>query len=64
MRHFKEHADRMNTKYAAEICGNVVQNCLKPTVPHLVPQGSGHMDGASLLVTNQMVEVTKPNRNR
>ena len=59
MRHFKEHADRMNTKYAAEICGNVAQNCLKPTVPHLVPQ-----DGASLLVTNQMVEVTKPNRNR
>ena len=40
----------MNTKYAAEICGNMVQNYLKPTVPHLVPDGSGgHTDGAILL---------------
>ena len=30
---FKKYADRINTKYAAEICGNMVQNCLKPTTP-------------------------------
>jgi len=48
MRHFKKYADHINTKYAAEICGNMVQNCLNQ-LPHLVPQGSGHMDGAILL---------------
>jgi len=34
----KKYWDRMNTKYATEICGNMVQNCLKPTT-HFVPQG-------------------------
>ena len=29
----KKYADRRNTKYAADICGNAVQNCLKPTTP-------------------------------
>jgi len=33
-------------------------------LPHLVAQGSGHMDGAILLAIMQMVEVTKPNRNK
>jgi len=33
-----------------QICGgNMVQNCVK--LPHLVPWGSGHMDGAVLLAT-------------
>jgi len=50
MRHLKKHADRINTKYAAEICGNVAQNCLNQ-LPHLVPQGSGDVDGAILLAT-------------
>jgi len=38
----------------------MVQNCLKETIelPHLVPQGSEHMDDAT--VGNQMVGVTKP----
>ena len=33
----------------------MVQNCLKETIelPHLVPQGSEHMDGAILLATRR-----------
>jgi len=32
-----------------QICsGNVVDNCLKPELPHLVQQGSKHMDSAIL----------------
>jgi len=40
----------MNIKYAAEICGNTVQNSLKK-LPCLVSQGSRHMDDAILLAT-------------
>jgi len=39
---YKKYADCINTKYAAEIWYRIAQNQL----PHLVPQGSGHMDGA------------------
>jgi len=58
---FFKYADRINTKHAFEICGNTVQNCLKPTTPiwfHRDPDTWTHYVG------NQMVEVTKPNRNR
>ena len=56
-----KYADRINTKYSAEICGNVVQNCLKPTTSSRYTRvRSGHMDS----VGNQMVEVTKSNSSR
>ena len=49
----KTYADR---KYAAEIiiilCGNMVQNCLKPTTPSR-STGSGYMVGATLLTTDR-----------
>ena len=55
MRHLKKkYADRIKTKYAAEIWHRIAWNQL----PHLVPQGSRHKDGAI-----QLVEVTKPIRN-
>ena len=46
----KKYADRINAKHAAEICGNVAQNCLQPTTSSR-STGSGHMDGAILLAT-------------
>jgi len=61
MQHFKKYADRINAKYAAEICGNTVQNCLKPTTPSRSTGIRTH--GWCHSVGNQMVEVTKPNRN-
>ena len=62
MRHFLKYAKRINAKYAAEICGNVVQNCSKPTTPSRSTEVRTHEWCHS--VVNQMVEVTKPNRNR
>jgi len=52
IRHFKKYADRINTKYAAEICENMVgaYRIAQNQLPHLV-QGSGHMDGAIMLAT-------------
>jgi len=61
MQNFKKYADRINAKYAAEICGNTVQNCLKPTTPSRSTGIRTH--GWCHSVGNQMVEVTKPNRN-
>jgi len=52
----------INTKYAAEICGNMVQNCLKPTTPSRYTGVRTY--GWCHSVGNQMVEVTKPSRNR
>ena len=43
----KKNADCINTKYAVEMWHRTAWNQL----PHLVPQGSGHMDGAILLAT-------------
>ena len=45
---------------AAEICGNMVQNCMKPTTPSHPTGVRTH--GWCHSVSNQMVEVTKPNR--
>ena len=42
-----KYEDRINAKYAAEIWYRIAWNQLT----HLVPQGSGHMDGAILLAT-------------
>ena len=63
MRHLKKtYADRINTKYAAEIWGIVAQNCLKPTTPSrstgVQTQRWWHSVG------NQVVKITKRNRNR
>ena len=47
MRHLKKYVDRINTKYAAEIWYRIAWNQLT----RLVPQGSGHINGAILLAT-------------
>ena len=60
IRHFKKYADRINTKYAAEICENMVQNCLKPTTA----SRSTGVRTRCHSVGNQIIEVTKRNRNR
>ena len=41
----KKYADRINTKYVVEIWYRIAWNQL----PHLIPQGSGRVDGAILL---------------
>ena len=53
------YTDCINAKYAAEICGNTVQNCLKPTTPSRSTGVRTH--GWCHYVGNQMVDVTKPN---
>ena len=65
MWHLKKYADHINAKYAAEICENTVQNCLKPTT---LSRSSGvRTHGWCHSVGNKMVDVTKPieidNRN-
>ena len=57
IRHFKKYADRINTKYAAEICENMVQNCSKPTTASRSTGVPTH--GWCHYVGNQMVEVKK-----
>jgi len=47
MRYVKKYADRKNTQYSAEIWYRNARHQL----PHLIPQGSGHMAGAILLAT-------------
>ena len=53
------YTDCIKAKYAAEICGNTVQNCLKPTTPSRSTGVRTH--GWCHYVGNQMVDVTKPN---
>jgi len=61
MGHFKKYADRKTPEYVAEICGNMVQNCLKPTTRSRSTGVRTH--GWRHSVGNQMVMVTKPDRN-
>ena len=44
---YSKYVDRMNAKYMAEIWYKIAWNQL----PHLIPQFSGHIDGAILLAT-------------
>jgi len=62
LKNMQQIADCLNTKYAAEIGGNMVQNCLKPTTPSCSTGIWTH--GCCYSVGNQMAEVMKPNRNR
>ena len=59
MRHFFKYAAHINTVCAAEICGNVVQNYLKPTTPSRSRRVRKH--GRCHSVGKQMVKVIKPN---
>jgi len=61
LRHLK-NMRTTNTKHAAEICGNMVQSCLKPTTASRSTGVRTH--GWCHSVGNQIVEVTKSNRNR
>ena len=58
MRHLKKYADRINTKYEAEYCTKLLETNY-PISFHMDPA-----PGWCNSVGNQMVEVTKPNRNR
>jgi len=58
MRHLKKICGLHNTKYAAEIWYRIAWNQL----PHLVPLGTGHMNGA-ICCWQQDGRGTKPNRN-
>ena len=62
MSHLKKYVDCIYTKYAAEICGKMIQHCLKPTTPSHYAGVQTH--GWCHSVGNQMVEVMKPNRIR
>ena len=59
---FKKYADRIDTKYVTEICGNMVLNCLKTTT---LSQSMGvQIHWWCHSVGKNLVEVTKRNRNR